>query len=221
MISPQEKENPKEVGASTYKAWNLIQGPTPYGYKWHESLAQGGGSSMAGRSGENEFKVSREESGVELKDRINRVELVCLKPRDGRLSCSGESYPEEFLELLPTSETCLQHFVAIGENESKVRREESGAELKDTESGVAARLHTSQRSLKGETTPGNYAGLWSILQDRIDRVELIFLEPGDGRLSCSVESYLVEFLKLLPTSETCFQHYVAIGKSAKLPRALK
>ncbi|KAF2535642.1 hypothetical protein F2Q68_00020912 [Brassica cretica] len=70
---------------------NLIQGPTPYGYKWQESLAQGGGSSMTGRSGENESKVSREESGVELKDRINWVELVCLKPGDGRWS----SYEKE------------------------------------------------------------------------------------------------------------------------------
>ena len=41
---------------------NLIKGPTPYGYKWKRSLAQGGGSSMTGRSGENESKVSREES---------------------------------------------------------------------------------------------------------------------------------------------------------------
>ncbi|KAF2565406.1 hypothetical protein F2Q68_00025845 [Brassica cretica] len=83
-------------------------------------------------------------------------------------------------------------------------------------------------------------------RDRIDMVKLICLKPGNGRLSCSVESYMVEFMELcgvtekggdeddsisgnggpprsgaMPTSETCLQHFVAIGKSAKLPRALK
>ena len=68
----------------------------------------------------------------------------------------------------------------------------------DTEPGVSGRLHTSQRSLKGggETDPGNYAGLWWILHDRISKVELVCLKPGDGRLSCSGESYLEEFLEL-------------------------
>jgi len=46
---------------------NLIQGPTPYGYKWKGSVAQGGDSSMTGKSGENESKVSSEESGEEPK----------------------------------------------------------------------------------------------------------------------------------------------------------
>ncbi|KAG2281494.1 hypothetical protein Bca52824_052714 [Brassica carinata] len=52
-------------GSTTFKSRsqrlnrNLIKGPTPYGYKWKRSLAQGGGSSMTGRSGENESKVAQ------------------------------------------------------------------------------------------------------------------------------------------------------------------
>ncbi|KAF2533705.1 hypothetical protein F2Q70_00032179 [Brassica cretica] len=66
------------------------------------SLAQGGGSSMTSMSGENESKWSREESGAKPKvaqDRIDMVELIFLKPGNGKLSCSVESYMVEFLEM--------------------------------------------------------------------------------------------------------------------------
>ena len=53
----------KGAGKKEFKEYDfqqdLIQGPNPYGYKWKGSVAQGGGSSMTGKSGENESKVSR------------------------------------------------------------------------------------------------------------------------------------------------------------------
>lgn len=57
-VKRAEKKKSRNVTFSK----DLIQGPTPYGYKWQGSLAQGGGSSMTGMSGENESKVRREES---------------------------------------------------------------------------------------------------------------------------------------------------------------
>ncbi|KAF3554500.1 hypothetical protein F2Q69_00014163 [Brassica cretica] len=38
-------------------------------------------------------------------------------------------------------------------------------------------------------------------RDRIDMVKLICLKPGNGRLSCSVESYMVEFMELCGVTE--------------------
>ncbi|XP_013639648.1 PREDICTED: uncharacterized protein LOC106344899 [Brassica oleracea var. oleracea] len=62
-VKGAEKKKSRNVTFSR----NLIQGPTPYGYKWKGSVAQGGDSSMTGKSGENESKVSSEESGEEPK----------------------------------------------------------------------------------------------------------------------------------------------------------
>ncbi|KAF2610821.1 hypothetical protein F2Q70_00008223 [Brassica cretica] len=83
---------------------------------------------MTGMSGKNESKVSREESGAEPKvaqGRIDMVELICLKPGDGRLSCSVESYMVEFSELCGVTEKEGDEDDSVSGNEGPPRSGES------------------------------------------------------------------------------------------------
>ncbi|KAF8081786.1 hypothetical protein N665_0867s0008 [Sinapis alba] len=68
------KEKSKKVTFSE----NLIQGSTPYGFEIRDSLAQGGDSSLIGKSEEIESKENNEKSGIKLK---NNAESDKKKPK--------------------------------------------------------------------------------------------------------------------------------------------
>ena len=123
---------------------------------------------MTGRSGENESKVSREESGVELK--------VAQEDKGKTKKQSSRRRNQRLDGFKKDSRCCISSFLgsqnATGldeieaECESLIKAEGSTQDQKHARSKripsqeFPARLHTSQRSLKGETYSGNYPGFY-------------------------------------------------------------